>query len=366
VTDPSLPREQATGAIAKQPTRIAGFDAMSGGGLPAAGATLVLGEAGTGKTVFACNVVANALAAGETCLFVAFEETPDELLTHARSFDWDLESHVGDRLLFFYARPPDDAASAGEFDLEGLIAALRAHCGRSAPAWIVLDGIDQLLSLLPGRRAPLQELRRLNGWLKDNGRASLLTAKPPPEGLASADPLLGAHYMVSTVVELSSMLEESRLVRKLRIAKYRGSAHVTDEMPMVIDGRGISLPYKAPEAPEAPAGESGDARVSTGVPRLDTLLEGGYFAGSSVLVSGAPGTSKTTLAGAFAAATAARSGERTLFVSFDELPRHIVRNLRSVAIDLETPRADGRLVLVGRRAWEAPVESHFLDMGARF
>lgn len=344
-------------AVEKRATGVEGLDAMTGGGLPAGRPCLLVGEPGSGKTLLALNILANGLGRGEAGVFVAFEETADEVLANSAAFPWGLAGHVGERLTLLDARPPDDVESSGGFDLQGLLAGLRAEVERSGACWVVLDGIDQLLELLPGAESAVGEMRRLLRGLAGAGVTALVTAKRDAGGRQPTY-MAALEYLVPTVIQLGAQVVEHRLNRKLRIAKYRGSGHVTDEVPLVMADDGVRLPL---------AGRPGASwqvfteRVGTGVERLDQLLGGGVHRGSSTLVSGAPGTSKTTLACAFVAAAAAR-GEKALLVSFDEAADQIERNVRSVGLELAPLRTAGQLVIEARRSWSGLVEEHFMHL----
>ena len=342
------------------PTRIHGLDAITEGGLPIRGVTLISGGPGTGKSVLALNIVANALRQGDACVVVSFEESPDDILANTRAFDWSLEEYLDRGLSLIDARPRDDVEVAGGFDIGGLLAILADLVEQRRPSWIVLDGIDQLAAPQPdaGAIPSLSEIRRLQRWLSGQGIAGLLTAKESPAHSHRSVFLDDLHYLFSTTIILSGEIVGRRLSRKLRIAKYRGSDHVADEVPLVIDRSGVNIPYYGDTADEWRALTE---RISTGVPRLDTLVGGGYFRGSGVLISGEPGTSKTSLAAAFAEAAAAR-GERVLFISFDEAAPQIVRNVRSIGIDLQPHIDTGRLVIRMLRAGHDLVEHHYLEV----
>lgn len=353
--------EQAPGLI-KRPTGIAGFDAITHGGLPQGRITLLQGDAGAGKTLFALQVLANAAAAGENGLFVAFEESSADILNNVRSLDWNIDSHLNQRLFMVDGRPPGQVEVSGEFDISGLTAALAALADRTEPAWVVLDGIDQLLALEGDARRVEGALRRLLGWLQGRDLAVLLTAKESSSGHFQADYLDHLRFQLNTVITLSARLGEGqRLSRRLRVAKYRGSAHVADDVPLLIDAGGVVLPYHTPATGKPTAAST--ERVSSGIKRLDTVLGGGYFRGTATLVMGEPGTSKTSLSAAFALA-AARRDEKTVYISFDESGSQIVRNMRSIGMDLQPHLDSGILKIVERRSWQALAEAHFLGIVA--
>ena len=330
--------------------------------MPQGRITLLQGDAGAGKTLFALQVLVNAAAAGDSGLFVAFEESSADILRNARSLDWGIERYVDRRLFMIDGRPPGHVDVSGEFDLGGLMAVLTALAEKVEPAWIVLDGIDQLLTLEGATRRGETQLRQLMGWLRDRDVAVLFTAKESASGHYQADYLDQLRFQLNTVIVLSAQLGEGRrLSRRLRIAKYRGSSHVADEVPLLIDTRGVILPYHG-QATAAPAAASSE-RISTGIKRLDTLLGGGYFRGTATLITGEPGTSKSSLATAFAVAAANR-GEKSLYVSFDESASHMVRNMRSIGMDLQPHLDSGTLKIVERRSWQSLAEAHFLELVA--
>lgn len=343
--------------LTKRPTGIPGLDAVTGGGLPDGGGVLVLGGPGSGKTVLGLQILASAIAGGEGGLLISFEESPEQIQRDAASFDWGQALIEADGWAALDGRPPADAAVSGGFDLDGLVAIAERRL-RSG-GWLVLDGIDQLLSLQPEPRAALDQIRHLNDWCEAHRITLLLTGKRASvEGTRPLE-LEGIEFMLSTVLVLSAELVGRRLNRRFRVAKYRGTAHVTDELPMVMDNAGLHLPYSvAGRTHRVPASRE---RIGMGIPRLDRILDGGVYRGSTVLVSGAPGTAKTTLAVSFARAAAAR-GERVLYLTFDELADRIVRNAASIGVELQPAIDKGLLTIESREAWNALVEEHFITI----
>lgn len=342
--------------LAKRATGIPGLDAVTRGGLPAAGGVLVVGEAGSGKTVLGLQVLARATEHGDGGVLVSFEETVAQIHRDAASFSWGPQLLASDRWEMLDARPPADADVAGGFDLEGLLAAIGAALDRLGGSWLVLDGVDQLLRLQPDAGAAAMQVRRLHDWCEARGITLLLSGKRDNPGSTRPEHLDGVEYMLSTVLALSTELVERRLNRRFRVVKYRGSGHVTDELPLIMDEDGLHLPYSPRRSTEAVPAPS--ERLSTGIPRLDHVLGGGLFRGSTTLVSGAPGTAKTTVAVSIAHGAAAR-GEKVLYLSFDELADRIVRNVTSLGIDLHPHMAAGRLHVESREAWSTLVEEHF-------
>ncbi len=344
--------------LSKRQTGIAGLDHATGGGLPSGQATLVLGQAAAGKTVLALQVLARAIERGEGGVFVTFEESPAQVQRDAASFRWGEQLLASDRWQLIDARPRFGSEAAGEFDIEGLLSIVGAAIGRTDASWIVFDGIDQLLQYQPDGHAAIDQVRRIDAHCEQHGWTVLLTGKATRDSLAPAH-LEGIEFLLSATLVASAHMINQQLHRSLRIAKYRGSSHVADAMPMIIDDDGIQLPYH--EAPsDGPALATGE-RLSTGIERLDKLLGGGIYRGSSLLVSGRPGTAKSTLAASFAAA-AARRGERTLYVSFDEVEEPYVRNLASVGIDLGGPIKEGLIRFQNQSAYALRVTEHFLNL----
>ncbi|MDN3519708.1 circadian clock protein KaiC [Aquisalimonas lutea] len=345
-----------TSRLIKQPTHIAGLDALTVGGLPASGTTLVIGQPSAGKTVLGLQLLAEALDQQEGGIFVSFEESQEQIRRSTESFAWGAHLTNADEVRFIDARPPMEATAAGAFDLEGLLALIAAQAEQGRTAWVVFDGIDQLLRMQPDEHTAAMQIRHLDTWCRDKGLAAILTAKQTYAGRTEAAYLEGVEFLLSTILVLSTELVGRRLNRRFRIAKYRGSAHETDEVAMVLDNDGIHLPY-------SPHGEgmqrAQSIRVGSGIPRLDSVLGGGVYCGSSILISGQPGTAKTTLAVCFAQAAAQR-GERVLYISFDELADRIVRNVSSVGIDLQPQLDKDLLHIESREAWSALVEEHYI------
>lgn len=346
------------GTLQKRATGIVDLDTVTHGGLPARGVTLVLGDAGAGKTVLGLQILANAVAAGEGAVYVSFEESRDGVALDAASFDWGADLMASEHLAVIDARPPPGAAVAGGFDIEGLLTMVEAQAQALGAHWVVLDGIDRLLQLQPDAHQALFEVDRLRRWCEDAGLSLLFTGKTGGQQ-AVGNYFEGIEYLLDTVLILSARMANNRLNRRFRIGKYRGTAHVTKELAMVMDQRGIHLGHDT-TALENPAPVS-SRRLSTGIPRLDDVLGGGIYAGSTVLISGLPGTSKTTLVAQFAA-TCAERGERVLYISFDELADRIVRNVATTGIDLGAHRDSGRLTIIARQAWRAQVEEHYIHI----
>lgn len=346
------------GGLVKRATGIRDLDAVTRGGLPARGATLIMGDAGAGKTVLGLQILANAIGSGEGGVYVSFEESREGIRRGAASFDWGHALTASERVSIIDARPPPSADAAGGFDLAGLTAMAEQQATAMNAHWVVFDGIDRLLGLQPDAHAALAEIERLRQWCDQAGLSLIFTGKTGVQDGTNGY-FEGIEYLLDTVLILSARLANNRLNRRFRIAKYRGTSHVTHELAMVMGDDGIHLGYEAiTNEGIAPVSSK---RVGTGIPRLDEVLGGGVYAGSTILISGLPGTSKTTLAASFAAAAGDR-GERVLYMSFDEFPDRIVRNVASVGIDLASHRDSERLTLNSRQARGTQIEEHYVHI----
>jgi len=339
------------GGLTKILTGIEGFDDITNGGLPQGRTTLVIGGSGSGKTVFALQVLVNgASESKEAAIFVAFEESSRDIIANAGTFGWDLPGLIKQKLFFLDARLDPETVKAGEFDLAGMLSALDAKAREIQAKRIVFDGIDVLLSLLDDPVAERREVYRLRDWLLESGRTAIITQKVDTEQRYSY-----LQFMVDCVVVLRHQVTDGSAFRNLRVMKFRGSSFLADEFPIDFGSGGIELTHRGPTELTY---KVSDERVSSGLPQLDEMLRGGYYRGSSVLISGAPGTAKSTLAGLFAAA-ACKRGERTLFVSFDEGADQIVRNLKSMKINLAPHVRSGALRIYSTRTRGPNIENQF-------
>ena len=344
----------------KVATGIAGFDSLSYGGLPPNRTSLLLGGPGAGKTVFALQTLVNAAQQrNEAGIFVAFEEPAAQIVADAAGFNWHLDALAKGKLFFFEARLSPDDVHIGAFDLRGMLAMLEAKRIALDARWIVFDGIDVLLNLLQDPLAEVREIYRIRDWLANNGLNAIVTAKSATRMNGGSDQN-SMQFMTDCVIGLSRRLEHGVALHRIQIAKYRGSDFIAGEYPVSFGPSGMEV--GAPEPSEIRHVASTE-RVSAGFERLDTLLGGGLFRGSSTLVTGVPGTSKTTLAGKFAEAACQR-GERTLFVSFDEGAEPIQRNLSSVGIALAPHVKSGLLRMYSGRTESVGAEEHLLKLKA--
>jgi circadian clock protein KaiC len=346
--------------LPKIATGIHGFDELSHGGLPRNRLCLLKGGAGSGKTVFALQCLVNAAREREEPgIFVAFEESPQQIIANAASFNWDLPDLVKNKLFFMDANLSPEAVQSGEFDLRGMLAMLKAKKNEIGARWIVFDGIDVLLTLLGNRNSEVREIYRLRDWLAENAvDAALITVKV--DGHDSIMNYGFLQFMVACVIGFELRLDFGVPLHRVQISKYRGSAFARGEFPVSFGPGGMEI--DAPEPSEIKQVASAE-RVSAGFERLDVMLGGGLFRGSSTLITGVPGTSKTTLAGKFVEA-ASRRGERTLFVSFDEGADRIVRNLASVGIQLRPHIKSGLLRMYSGRTESVAAEDHLVMLKA--
>jgi circadian clock protein KaiC len=348
-------------SLAKTPTGIPGFDEISGGGLPRSRTSLIIGGPGSGKTVFALQTLVNGARQGaEPGIFVAFEENSRQIVANAATFGWDLPALEKEKLFFLDARMSPDVVPAGGFDLSGMLASLKAKADQMGARRIVFDSVDVLLSLLDDRLAERREIYRLHDWLSQSGLTGIVTSRVEGGDPLASQPYGYMQFMADCVVLLQHRLVEQVSLRGLRIVKYRGSAFAENETPMVIGTSGVEAASLGMAEVDYPVSAE---RVSSGIEGLDTMLGGGYYRGTSVLITGAPGTAKSTLGGAFAEA-ACQGGERTLYVSFDEAASEIVRNLASVGIDLGPHVAAGTLRVVSFRTEARSAEEHLLRLKA--
>lgn len=351
---------QTSEPLAKAPTGIQGFDDVAGGGLPRGRATLVCGGPGSGKTLFGMEfLVRGAATYDEPGLFVAFEESPAELITNVVSFGMDVPGLVaGGKLAVEHIRvAPGELRQTGGYDLEGLFIRLD-HLVRSVGARrIVLDTLDTLFSGFSDLAILRGELNRLFRWLKDRGLTVVIT------GERGAGEQLTRHgleeYVSDCVIVLEQRVFERNMTRHLRILKYRGSSHGGNEYPFLIYEKGISVvPLSSVRLDHQVSSE----RVSLGVGRLDALLGGaGVFRGSSVLVTGSAGTGKSSIA-ALAAEASCKRGERCLYFAFEESPSQIERNMRSIGIDLRPWVEKGLLRFSASRPTIYGLEMHLIAM----
>jgi len=319
------------GELPKAPTGISGLDEVTGGGLPRGRPTLVCGPAGCGKTLLAMEfLVRGAMQYGEPGVFVAFEESVEDLIANVASLGFDLaELEAEGRVVIDHVDVVEaELVETGEWDLDGLFLRLGAAIDSVGAKRVVIDTIETLFGAFSDTAVLRSELRRLFGWLKERGVTAVITGE-------RGDGMLTRHgieeYVSDCVIVLDHRVNDQTSTRRLRILKYRGSLHGTNEYPFLIGASGLSvLPVTSFGLQHSVSTD----RISTGVARLDAMLgDGGLYKGSAVLVSGTAGTGKSTLAAQFCDATC-RSGDRAMYFAFEESEAEIMRNMSSVGIDL--------------------------------
>ncbi len=345
--------------LPKSRTGIQGLDEITGGGLPAGRPTLVCGSAGSGKTMLAMEfLVRGATQFGEPGVFMMFEENAAEIAANVRSLGFDLEKLAAQKKLVLdhVHIERSEIEETGEYDLEGLFIRL-GHAVKSVGAKrVVLDTVEALFSGLPNHAILRAELRRLFRWLKDRGLTAVITGERGEQSLTRYGL---EEYVADCVIILDQRIDEQISTRRLRVLKYRGTAHGTNEYPFLIGERGFSvLPITSLRLDH----QVSATRIPTGIARLDEMLGGkGVFRGSSVLVSGSPGTGKTSI-GAMFIDVACRRGERVLLFAYEESSSQIVRNMGSIGIDLGPWVKKGLLQIHSSRPTLHGLEQHLVMM----
>jgi len=341
--------------LPKSLTSIQGFDEITGGGLPKGRPTLLCGGAGCGKTLFAMEfLVRGATIYNEPGIFIAFEETPKELAANVSSLGFDLDDLIDRKKVWVEHIHVErgEIEQSGEYDLKGLFVRIHRAIESIKAKRIVLDTIESLFSALPNSTIVRTELRRLFGWLKKKGITAIITGERG-DGTLTRQGL--EEYISDCVILLDHRVTDQSSIRRLRIVKYRGSTHGTNEYPFLIDEDGFSV---LPVTSLGLNHISSNERISTGIPRLDTMLSGkGYYRGSTVLVSGTAGTGKTSLAAQFVEA-ACKRGERVLYFAFEESPSQFMRNMSSIGIKLEPWVKKGLLFFHATRPTLFGLEHH--------
>jgi len=349
----------------KAPTGISGFDAITGGGLPRGRTTLLAGGPGTGKTVFALQFVAyGARECKEPGIFVAFEETAENIIRNAKGFGWKLSELSKTKLFFLDAQPLTDLILSGDFDISALMAGLDAKIKEIGARRIVFDALDVILTLLPDAMAQRREIYRLHHWLLERNLSAIITLKSRGDAASSIqmEPYNFMQFMVDCSVILNQTVVQGDVSkRSLRVQKFRGSGFDENEAPFIIGDNGVAVANGTSRIKRTV--KLTNERVSTGLDHLDTMLGGGYFRGASVLITGYSGTAKTTLSGLFAEA-ACRNHEKVLFVCFDTISDEVVRNLASVNIRLDRYLKNGLLYLTSARSISGGAETYLVRIKA--
>ena len=339
----------------KAPAGIAGFDEITGGGLPRGRTTLLVGGPGSGKTVLALQfLVHGARRCKEPGIFVAFEESAGRIVANAEPFGWNLGELQPGKLFIMEAQPTADLVQSGSFDLGGMLAALDAQASAMGAKRIVFDELDIVLNLLPDATLRRREVHRLHEWLLAHALTGVITSKDGGTSDARAEDFGFMQFMVDCAVILNHRVVLGVSQRNLRVMKYRGSSFDENETAFVIGASGLEVAITRLFG--AVNNKVTNERVSSGVARLDTMLGGGYYRGTSVLITGLPGTAKSTLSGAFAEAACQR-GESTLFMSLDSEGAQMIRNLESVGIRIARFVKNGTLRMIYGRTITGSAET---------
>jgi len=346
--------------VQKTPTGTEGLDEITRGGIPTGRNTLVCGGAGSGKTLFAMKyLLCGAIEYGEPGLCISFEENAEELTQNMASLGFNLAELEKKKMLAIdhvqIAR--HEFEETGEYDLSGLFVRIEHGIRSIGAKRLVLDTIEVLFTGLPNEAIVRSELRRLFRWLKEQGVTTMITAETGPGGTLTRHGL--EEYVADCVILLDHRVSEQVSTRRLRVVKYRGSPHGTNEFPFLLDESGLSV---VPITSVGLTHQASTERVSSGIPGLDRMLGGkGFFRSSSILISGTAGTGKSSFAAHFANAAAER-GERCLYFAFEESPSQILRNMRSVGLDLERWMDRGLLRIEASRPTSTGLEGHLARM----
>lgn len=341
-------------ALEKCPTGIEGFDEITQGGVPRGRPTLICGSAGCGKTLFGLEFLIRGVQThGEPGVFVAFEEQPHELAQNVASLGFDLEKLQRQKKLFveYININRHEIEDNGDYDLEALFIRLADAIDTVGAKRIVVDTLETLFAGIPNEAILRAELQRLFRWLKEREVTAIITAERG-EGALTRRGL--EEYVSDCVVLLDHRINEQVATRRLRVVKYRGTNHGTNEYPFLIGEDGIDV---LPITSIGLSHEASKERVSTGVPDLDDMLKGGLYRGSTALISGTAGSGKSSIAAHFVNAACAR-GERCLYFAYEESPAQIVRNMKSIGINLQQWIDDGSLKCIASRPTTYGLEMH--------
>ena len=354
-----LPKTEPKSIFKKTPSGIRGLDEITFGGLPKGRPTLIAGGPGSGKTLMSMEfLVRGAIDYNEPGIFMAFEETAEELAQNVSSLGFDLNELIAEKkIIVDYVRVErSEIEETGEYDLEGMFVRLGYSIDSIGAKRVVLDTIESLFAGLGNEAILRAELRRLFRWLKDKGVTAIITAERGENTLTRYGL---EEYVSDCVIVLDHRVQNQISTRRVRVVKYRGSVHGTNEYPFLIDEKGISI---LPITSLTLSYEISTQRVTSGIPRLDAMLEGkGFYQGSTILVSGTAGTGKTSISASFANSTCQR-GERCLYFAFEEAPNQIMRNMKSIGIDLKPCVEKGLLKFHAVRSTFYGLETHLVQM----
>jgi circadian clock protein KaiC len=346
--------------LEKTPTGISGFDEITFGGVPKGRPTLVIGGAGSGKTLFGMQfLVRGAVDHGEAGVFLTFEETADDLTKNVRSLGYDLRQLASQNLIAIEHAAldqPSRVIGQGEYDLDALFMRLARTIDTLGATRVVVDTLEVIITDDRDRAAVRTTCLRLFRWLKNRGVTSIITAEESNHGRTAHDL---EEFIADCVVHLDHRVDNQVSSRTLRVVKYRGSKHGTNEYPFLIGDEGISV---LPVTSIGLRHRVSDERVSSGIPRLDTMLGGkGFYRGSTVMISGTPGSGKSSVSAEFTNAACAR-GERVIYFTFEESPEQVTRNMRSIGLDLQRWVDSNHLRFVAARPSAYGLEMHLAVM----
>jgi circadian clock protein KaiC len=347
------PRSKSVTELAKCPTGIAGLDEITNGGIPRGRPTLICGGPGCGKTLFGLEFLVRGIAAGEPGVFVAFEERPEELAQNVTSLGFDLHRLQKQKKLFveYLHIERSEIDETGEYDLDALFFRLGDAIDTVGAKRVVLDTLETLFSCFSNEAILRAELRRLFHWLKDRGVTAIITAERG-DGVLTRQGL--EEYVSDCVIVLDHRMSDQIATRRLRVAKYRGTAHGTNEYPFLIDNDGIDV---LPITSIGLSHHASTERVGTGIGDLDQMLAGGVYRGSTVLISGTAGAGKSSISANIANAACER-GERCLLFAYEESPQQIARNMASIGLDLNAHMRSGLLQCIAARPTSFGLEMH--------
>lgn len=351
---PSSAKEVSVSPIPKFATGVRGLDDILEGGLPVGRTIMIGGGPGTGKTVLALEILYRGTLQGKPGLFISFEEREEDLRANAASIGIDITAaEDAGQLKVLHAEVPHGAVRAGEFDIKGLLAIIDGHCQTLGAKRVVLDAIDVLMRIFGDPEREREEMYLLHDWLRDKGMTVILTVKSNPEG-KQVYPFLD--FMADCMLFLDQRMQGQVRTRRLNVVKYRGSSFLSNEHPYVISSTGFIL---MPVSSMSLTHEVSGAFVSSGHKKLDAVLGGGFAKGSCVLLAGASGTGKTTLACTFARSVC-KNGEKVLYVGFEESEEGLISGMLSVGVDLRPALKEGALSILTALPEAMGVEQHLL------
>lgn len=351
---PQSPTAANGNGVAKTPTRIQGLDEILRGGLPAGRVTLIAGGPGTGKTVFGVEFLYRGALADEPGIFFSFEESAENIRRNMRSFGWDLDAlEKAGKLALIEGRIDMEAIRSGDFNLKGLLAIMAGKSKQMGAKRLVIDALDMLLQVFDEPRQERRQVLMLHQWLNQAGLTAVLTAKNPKDN-GTCPPHGSLDYMADCVIYLDQRVMAQVSTKRFQVIKYRGSGYDSNEYPFLITDHGVFFhSISGMELTYAASAE----RLSTGVPGLDAISGGGYQRRTCILIAGATGTGKTSIASAFAR-SACEDGHKVLYLNFEESRDNLVAGMRSIGLDLGPLIERGALRVVSAMPESAGIEEH--------